>query len=90
MLFTLFNEANCISELLTHVLFCVFADVKLTEGDAVNFKSNKDSFLQMTSVKAITERCAQRGVLSDERGKEIIMQGGHRKTTGTFWFSKIG
>ena len=66
-----------------------FSDVKLTEGDTVNFKSNKDSFLQITSVKAVTERCSQRGVLVDEMGKEVIEQGGQRQKTGVCHFNEI-
>ena len=61
-------------------------DEKITESDIVNLKDNKDSFLQMTSVKAITLRSAQRGVISEvseRRVVECLEKDGHKKATGT-------
>ena len=63
-----------------------FTDTHLNDSDSVLFKANKDSFLQMTSVKAITERCIQRAVIPNERGMEVIEhleQEGQKKATGT-------
>ena len=48
------------------------SDEKMTERDQANLKDTQNSFLCMSSVEAITLRCAQRGVFSEDSAKLII------------------
>ena len=72
---------------MLYLLEFFFPDERLSEIDLVNFKANHDSFLHMTSVKAITQRSTQRGVLTEISGKSVIerfAQEGPRQAIGTY------
>ena len=51
---------------------CLFAEEMLTDQDFENFKTKESQFLQLRSVKEITNRCAKRDVLPEKSRDNIV------------------
>ena len=69
-------------------LVCIFPDAFMTQQDYEIFTSRKESFLQMTSIIAVTERCVERGVIPEQAGwrvRDLVEEGSSaRRAAGVF------